>query len=140
MKIKLPVLRCNLQMKRKNISEERVKVDLDDAKRFEVSKATTTIRTVRRRLTRYVIFDETGCGYSWKACLGIKRIVPGVGMESKAHEVALLQCIRKWELVYKKEKIGYSPSTFVRLVLKKNVPTGFDDVFYDNKPLSYWLW
>ena len=54
--------------------------------------------------------------------------------------MALLQCNRKWGAGVQKEKIGYSPSTFVRLVLKKNVPTGLDDVFYDNKPLSYWLW
>ena len=73
--------------------------------------------------------------------LGIKRIVPGAGMDSKLRVKWHYCSVTEYgELVYKEEKIGYSPSTFVRLVLKKNVPNGFDDVFYDNKPLSYWLW
>ena len=44
------------------------------------------------------------------------------------------------ELIYKNERIGYSPKGFVKKVFKKNVSSGMNEVYYDNKPLSYWLW
>ena len=128
-------------MKRKNISKDEVRADLADAKRLRFLRQPPRYGQYDGDLPVMLYLMKLDVVTPGSHVLGIKHIVPGTGIDSKPR-VKWHYCsvAENGELVYKKEKIGYSPSTFVRLVLKKNVPTGFEDVFYDNKPLSYWLW
>ena len=128
-------------MKRKNISKDEVRADLADAKRLRFLRQPPRYGQYDGDLPVMLYLMKLDVVTPGSHVLGIKHIVPGVGIDSKPR-VKWHYCsvAENGELVYKKEKIGYSPSTFVRLALKRTFLTGFDDVFYDNKPLSYWLW